>query len=260
MERHSIASLFLGGVGYFNSREEFEELTGQQPKPFDPSGPPKFWRHHGTIGPLDYETLKDGKYVPASTDNAGEVNLPGRYTYPRFEAAPTEAYILNQNSKLRRLDPMFLCLPGDAAQLSRELSAAGIVNETMEATFYRGFKINYPADEPRRKIYVRVDGNNLGAGLLWEVRNRHVGQTGEWEMGDFGPIFNPATPITSNTLPAVPVPYRALKDGERLVSVFGGWAVETGEPDPGGESVDLSGVLENQERIISMLLEPGERE
>ncbi len=257
IQRKPLASLIQGGVEYFNDREAYEEVTGHQPPQFKVGEPPQFWRASST-GPLNFQTIEDGKHVDASTENAGEVNLPGRYVYERFVAAPTEAYIVDREEK-KRLDPMFLCLPQEAAQLSRELSAAGIANSTMEAKFYRGFKIIYPPDEARRKLYIRIDGDNHGAGLLWEVRNRHVGQTGEWEMGDFGPIFNPAKPATRNNLPRVPVPYRALKDDERIVPAFGGWAVETGEPEPSNGTVDISGVLDNQERIISMLLELGER-
>lgn len=261
MERRALKTLIPKNVEFFNDREEFEQLTGEQPPPFDASLPPKHWRVNLTMtGPYAYDSIdrQTGKYFGTSVggDETKTVNLQGRYYYPDHNVKPTEA----QTENGHRVGAGQLCLESQAAALAEELSPIGATSGPHESKHMGNSRIIYPVDENRRYWFVIHSGRVLNCGLLWSARNRlGVGYPGRWVSSDPDPIFEAGMPVTKNDLPPVAVPYRDLVDDERLVrDSMGNLVVEVGEADEAGATADALARLEVKlDQLISIVLARG---
>jgi hypothetical protein len=266
MERRHITTLFLDGVEHFNDRTDFEDTTGEQPPPFDPSRPPKHWRSGavGTSPVYKYQSIDRGKgtYFDAQIE-AGMVsrlNLPGRYRYPDWNPKTTEA----QTESGHRLGGGQICLESQALRLMEELGALGQTAGPFESKHMGGSRIIYPADEKRRVWSIVFKGRVHNGGLLLSFRNRPgVGYPGEWVDSDPDPMFRAITPVTKNALPSIAIPYRPLRGDERFVrDLMGNLAVGIGEPDSdedgGGASLDALERIERKlDELMSLMLAKG---
>lgn len=212
------------------SRQTYQQATGKQAPPFDPSRPPKGWWDDAATG-APYLVAHGGGVMELSIpkDQARTVNLPGAYTYPAWtEPDPTTATTAGGGA----LNPVWLSEVNDAAALAAEINDQLGLGVSLELA--QGYV--YPAHETRRVWLVR----GMAAGLLLQARNKQsgVGAPGRWVLQDDGLSWHPETQATGNGRGWLPVPIRPLADNERLeLQALGGSVVvrtDKAEPAAGG--------------------------
>ena len=242
--QYPISTLFL--FPNYASRAAYQQATGHQAPPFDPSRPPQYWEdpsQAGKSGIATYsivdETAAGSGYVSVLNVNtawAASVNLPGVFNYPQYVSAPTDAMMWGPFGPVGQAPPDQVCLQSDAQAMANTIAAffpgqtPAVLEENNGAYHY------VYGNDPRRQWYIQIGKNNWLAQTLIESQNSHgIGYPGKWSL--VGGVLNwtPGNPVTEppSGTPALPLPIRALLPNEQIVhlpgSLFtpaGTWVVE----------------------------------
>jgi hypothetical protein len=238
--QYQISTLDLFPV--YAARAAFQQSTGQQAPPFDPSQPLKGWTDPSPNGQpysiFDSTAAATGyvSQITLTAAQATQLNLPGVYNYPAYVSAPTDATEVGPYGPLGPASPDQMCLQADAQAIANQIAplypgqAIAVVQENSGLFHYV-----YGLD-PRRQWYIQVGNQALNAQTLIEARNAHgVGAPGHWSVTSAGLIWiydQPVTVAPANAV-TIPVPIRPLLPNEQIVhlpgSLFnqaGSWVVE----------------------------------
>ena len=156
------------------------------------------------------------------------VNLPGKYSWAKWEPAPVIGHVLAPDGTQTPISKDFVSTRLQAEEMKRELDAVEII----ERSFAGPFKLVYDAREDRRLFHIRLRGTagKLGnwnaVGLLLKAKYRQgVGAPGAWTASATDPRWVPKkseAPGEYDARPEVPIPIRALLSNEKAKLGFGG--------------------------------------
>jgi hypothetical protein len=233
----------------YATRAAYQQATGQQAPPFDPSQPLKGWADPAPSGQpylvFDPTAVVTG-YVGQMTLTAAEaaqLNLPGVYNYPAYVSPPTDAVEVGPYGLLGPASPDQVCLQAGAQAIANQIAplypgqAVSVVQENTGLFHYV-----YGLD-PRRQWYIQIGNAGFNAQALIEAQNGHgTGAPGQWSLTSAGLNWVSNAPVTVApvTAVAIPVSIRPLLPNEQIVhlpgSLFnqaGSWVVErTDLPQP----------------------------
>jgi hypothetical protein len=245
--QYQISALYLFPV--YSTRAAYQQATGQQAPPFDPTRPVKQWLDPAPSG-QPYNVFNPNatntKYVSQlsmPTAQAGTVNLPGVYIYPPYVPAPTDAMEYGPSGPLGVVSPDQICLASDAQEILNEIQSLYpnqklSVQQQNTGVFYYVF-----GSDPRRAWYImpatgwQANGICLNAQQLIEAKYANgVGAPGHWTLVGPNPrwVYDPPVvePPPTAAIP-VAVPIRALLPNEQIVNLPGSlfnpggtWVVE----------------------------------
>lgn len=226
----------------YATRAAYQQATGQQAPPFDPSQPLKGWSDPAPSGQpylvFDSTAAATG-YVSQMTltaEQASQLNLPGVYNYPVYVSPPTDAVEAGPYGPVGPASPDAVCLQTEAQAIANQIAPL-FPGQTVSVLQQNSGLFHYVyGSDPRRLWYVQVGNAAFVAQTLIEARNGHgAGAPGHWTLTSAGLnwIYDP--PVTAAPAGAVtiPVPIRALLPNEQIVhlpgSLFnqaGSWVVE----------------------------------
>jgi len=233
----------------YATRAAYQQATGQQPPPFDPSQPPKGWADPAPNGQpylvFDPTAAVTG-YVSQLTltpAQAAELNLPGTYNYQAYVSPPTDAVEVGPFGPIGQVSPDQVCLQSDAQAIANQIAplypgqTISVVQEN-NGVFHYVYGL-----DPRRQWYIQIGNVAVLAQDLVEAQNVHgLGAPGHWALQSAELTWVQDTPVTVAPANAVtvPVPIRPLLPNEQIVhlpgSLFnqaGTWVVErTDMPQP----------------------------
>jgi len=239
----------------YASRAAYQQATGQQAPPFDPSQPLKGWADPAPSGQpylvFDSTATATG-YVSQMTlppAQAAQLNLPGVYNYPAYVSPPTDAVEYGPSGPIGPASPDQVCLQADAQAIANQIAPlypGQIVSVVQENTgvYYYVYGV-----DPRRQWYIQVGNQGFNAQALIEAQNGHgIGAPGYWSVTSAGLnwIYDPPVTVAPANAVTTPVPIRALLPNEQIVhlpgSLFnqaGSWVVErTDLPQPSQPETD----------------------
>lgn len=256
------------------TREQWEQLLGGQPPPFDPAQAVKSWALEIPDGKtesdsFDYDTVIEGEYVQHSLSwgQVASLNCPGPYRYPALPEGfePTSAVTVN--------GPVSVLYGAEnLSSLDQAHAIAGELGRPVEQYIPPGIAWGV---EPRRAY--TVAGRFVS--ILWRERHsRGIGAPGkwmyktedglkDWNVKVVGAGSTPqwhSLPQITQPLPGyrtIPPPCRRLMEGEEIRLVdkgFGGfkaWEVvtagETAAPVGGGGFTDADrAMLDMNNRLL----------
>jgi hypothetical protein len=255
--QYQISALDLFPV--YATRAAYQQASGQQAPPFDPSQPVKGWADPAPTGQpyfvFDPTAVATG-YVGTLNlpiAEAAVLNLPGPYNYPMPVTTPTDAMEWGPVSPIGPVDPSTVCMEADAQQVSNEIGPLYPDQPISLQLDGPGiYHIVYGVD-PRRQWYIKIGTGTgiayfLAASLINQKSASHgVGSPGHWVLQTIpgsrpSPTWVYDPPVTAAPANAVtlPAPIRALLPNEQIVhlpgSLFsqaGAWVVErTDLPQP----------------------------
>jgi hypothetical protein len=226
----------------YSTRAAYQQATGQQAPPFDPSHPLKGWADPAPSGQpylvFDATALVTG-YVGQMTLTAAEaaqLNLPGVYNYPAYVSPPTDAVEVGPYGPLGPASPDQVCLQADAQAIANQIAPlypGQVVSVVQENTGL--FHYVYGLD-PRRQWYIQIGNAGFNAQALIEAQNGHgTGAPGQWSLTSAGLnwVSDPPVTVAPANAVSIPVPIRPLLPNEQIVnlpgSLFsqaGSWVVE----------------------------------
>lgn len=224
----------------YGNRAAYLQATGRQPPPFDPSQPIKGWADTAGGTYLYFDNgAASANYVGQMTLTAAQaasINLPGAYTYPAYNAGPTDAVAVGPYGPIGNVQPNRVCAQADAQAIANEVAALFHGQTPAVAQENNGvYHIAYMLD-PRREWYVQFGNQAFLAEQLIEQKTAHgIGSPGHWTLASSVPVWIYDAPVIVAPPDAatVPVPIRALLPNERIVhlpgSLFsqqGTWVVE----------------------------------
>jgi|HubBroStandDraft_1064217.scaffolds.fasta_scaffold00983_10 hypothetical protein len=251
--QYQISTLDLFPV--YTTRAAYQQATGQQAPPFDPTQPLKGWTDPAPTGQpyLVFDsTAVASSYVSQialTPAQAAQLNLPGVYNYPAYVSPPTDAVEVGPYGPLGPASPDQVCLQADAQAVANQIAPlypGQTISVVQENTGI--FHYVYGLD-PRRQWYIQIGNAGMVAQALIEAQNDHGdGAPGHWVFasGGLNWIYDePVTVAPANAL-TIPVPIRALLPNEQIVhlpgSLFnqsGSWVVErTDLPQPAQPETD----------------------
>jgi len=245
--QYQISTLALFPV--YASRAAYQQATGQQAPPFDPSQPLKGWADPAPNGQpylaFDSTAVATGyvRQMTLSTAQAAQLNLPGAYNYAPYVSPPTDAVEVGPYGPIGPASPDQICLQADAQAIANQIAplyqgqAVSVVQENGGLFHYV-----YGLD-PRRDWYIQVGNQAFNAQALIAALNGHgAGAPGHWGMasGGLNWISDPPVTVAPANAVTIPVPIRPLLPNEQIVhlpgSLFnqtGSWVVErTDVPQP----------------------------
>jgi hypothetical protein len=259
--QYQISALNLFPV--YATRAAYQQSSGQQPPPFDPTQPLKGWADPAPTGQpylvFDSTAAATGylSQLTVAPAEASRLNLPGTYNYPAYVSAPTDATEVGPLGMVGPASPDMICLQSDAQAIAAAVAPLFPgqtlnVFETMkqgQAMYY----YSYPSDEARRAwaFQITLNGSTTTsfAQQLIEAQNVHgVGAPGHWTLGANGLnwVYDPPVTAAPPNAITLPTPIRALLPNEQIVHLAGSlfnpagtWIVErTDLPQPAPESSD----------------------
>lgn len=219
------------------TRALFYQEFGQQAPPFDPKFPIKRWADTTmTEAKKRFPIIAaDGAYseVELSKADAGFLNLPGLYSFPKYVIAPTPAVMIGPMGFAGGVPPISLSTKAQADKLAADLNTAvsdarmAPMNfEPYEQALF-GFSINWNG-ETRRQFALRFmlpDGANAAqtVGILLNQRNAGgEGSPGKWFINAMGGMVWQTTQVETGELDTRPesiIPIRALLGNEKITPV-----------------------------------------
>lgn len=245
--QYQISTLDLFPV--YATRAAYQQATGQQAPPFDPTQPLKGWADPAPAGQpylvFDSTAVATGyiRQMSLTPAQAAQLNLPGVYNYPAYVPPPTDAQEVGPYGPIGTVSSGQVCMQADAQEIANEIGplfpgqAISVVQEN-NGIFHYVYGL-----DPRRQWYIQIGNNAYLAQTLIESQNSHgVGAPGHWALPSTGLNWIYDQPVT--TAPAnsvtIPVPIRPLLPNEQIVnlpgSLFnqsGSWVVErTDLPQP----------------------------
>ena len=241
--QYQISTLDLFPV--YATRDAYQQATGRQAPPFDPSQPLKGWVDPSPSGQpymiFDSTAAATGylRQMGLTAAQAGQLNLAGVYNYPAYAAAPTDAVEVGPYGPIGPASADQLCLQADAQTLASQLAPLYPGQTTSVVQENNGLFHYVYAIDPRRQWYIQIGSQTFEAQALIEAKNTHgAGAPGHWTLttGRLNWVYDP--PVTAAPINAVtiPVPIRALLPNEQIVhlagSLFnqaGSWVVERGD-------------------------------
>jgi len=203
-------------------RAQYASVFGEQAPPFDPARPAKAWRDVsvpcvvGTSTSYTVFNSTTAKFEPLSIPScdAGRVNLPGKYEYPKRVVAEAKAWVVSAAGvRISTVDATLLSTREEAEAVRKEIGDPTLTIEDGSLTGY--FSTYYDPTETRRQWL-------LGNGYVgWMLRNK-VGP-GKWERQAAGNwAFIPDPVDTGEKAKLLPVPVRSLTASESLeVGIMG---------------------------------------
>lgn len=226
----------------YATRAAYQQATGNQAPPFDPSQPLKGWADPAPTGQsyfvFDSTAVATGyvSRVTLTPAQAARVNLPGVYNYSAYVSPPTDASEAGPCGPVGPASPDQVCLQADAQTVANQIAplypgqAISVVQANTGVFHYV-----YGMD-PRRQWYIQVGNQGFNAQTLIAARNSHgIGAPGHWSLTSAGLNWIYDTPVTAAPAGAAtaPTPIRALLPNELIVhlpgSLFnqaGTWVVE----------------------------------
>ncbi len=219
------------------TRALFYQEFGQQAPPFDPKFPIKRW--------ADTTMTEDKKRFPIiaadgalsevelSKSDAGFLNLPGLYSFPKYVMAPTPAVMIGPMGFAGGVPPISLSTKSQADKMAADLNAA-VADARMAPMNFEpyeqalfGFSINWNG-ETRRQWALRFmlpDGQTAAqtVGIILNQRNAAgEGAPGKWTINTSGGMVWNTTQVETGELDTRPesiIPIRALLGNERVTPV-----------------------------------------
>lgn len=199
------------------------------------------------------------KEAVISIGEAMSVNLPGKYSWPKWEPELVQGYVSAPDGSRTAINPSFVSTIDQAEVIMRELEGV----EVLERTFAGPFKIIYDMREERRLYSVKLRGtaNREGTwnsvGLLLKKRYRDgVGAPGEWTATATEPRWIPKkseVPDEYDPRPEVPIPIRALLSNETARLGFASVITIFKDAVSGGP-VDVDDVLSRVDKTTQQIL------
>lgn len=249
------------------TRASYLELHGEQAPAWSRERRIKRWFDtsvlEGLAGAASAKTVVYDVFDPATgtivplemtADEASKPNLPGVFSYPKHQVAPTQAVVRNTvTGEEWPLNPALICEHFEAEALARELGLpAGSVGETVFGGPYFRYRWN---GETRRLWVVNWRDVSLQAALLIAQRNAHgVGAPGQWDLSGTEPVWKPEAPGDTgeqDPRPEIPFPVRRLLPGEKFRQAFGGvWMVVRSDLTPPSQDELLHRIDSGVSRLL----------
>lgn len=245
--QYQISTLYLFPV--YATRAAYQQATGQQAPPFDPTQPLKGWADPAPTGQpylaFDSTAAATGyvSQMNLTPMQAAQMNLPGTYNYPAYVSPPTDAVEAGSYGTIGPASPDQVCMQADAQSIANQIAPLYPGQPISVVQGNNGiFHYVYGLD-PRRAWYIQIGNASFNAQTLIEAQNAHgVGALGHWALtsADLNWIYDaPVTVAPANAI-TIPVPIRTLLPNELIVhlpgSLFnqaGTWVVErTDLPQP----------------------------
>jgi hypothetical protein len=251
--QYQISTLDLFPV--YASRAAYQQATGNQAPPFDPSRAPQYWEDPSQPGKSGIVTYLIVDTTNAATGYLGQltitaasaasVNLPGVYTYPPYVSAPTDAIEVGPFGTVGTASPDAVCLQPDAQAVANAIAKLfpGLT-PTVAQENNRVYHYTYGVDQ-RRVWYILVGTQSFLAQSLIEAQYSHgIGYPGSFQLQNGGVVWVAGTPVTQPpaSQQAVAVPIRQLLPNETIAHVPGSnplfdqagtWVVERSDmPQP----------------------------
>lgn len=234
-------------------RASYKAAFGIDPPTYDGTKPTKGW--FDTSGSSGYKAFvnRGGAVTYEAVDMKGmrpdEVNIFGLHSYPAYVVAPTQA---TYGIGGMPVNPAYLLDEKTANELAWALDA----KDQVSISDGQGgpYQIVYPADEARRFCMIKVKGQLLVAGLLYQERHAAgFDAPGRWDLTGAEPnwISEIVTSLAPPN-PPIPVPQRPLANNEAIsVTPFGfsiykkgaGSVLEPGNTSGGGFTADDRAIL-----------------
>lgn len=229
----------------YTDQADYLAATGNAPRPFDKTKPPKHWEDNTLVGIapdalVQYDRLpRPGEALvirsfTLSAGDASHVNIEGVTHYPAYVIQPTSAMIFMPGQEPQGINPIYLSTLPDANRIKNEIGGESVV---IDNTWGGGVDIEYGNEQ--RRVFVIIRGSaRLNAGLLIANQYAHgIGSPGHWDKSLVEPAW--ITEIqqpgdTSNMLPEVDEPINSLPAGSILVraGVFQTLMIRTAEEQP----------------------------
>jgi hypothetical protein len=213
-----------------HNRHTYYEATHQQAPPWDRSKQIKRWAMELpedldeakvlTFTVWDYRTGTFRPYA-LSVNDARQINLPGKYLYPKYAVRPTPAVMVGAGTE-NPIRPGTLSTSDDAQFMLEEINSGG--NARQQTEFSEGpFTVDWRGEERRIWLLDFVGHSHpYNVGLLLKSRhNQGLWAPGKWTLLDEqggGPHwmsycqdYGPQDPR-----PEIPMPCRQLFRVERI--------------------------------------------
>lgn len=244
------------------TRATYRTMFGEQAPPWDRAQRIKRWFDSSVAGYspdalVTYATVAkgpDGKpgLIPfvLSAREAGSVNLPGRYDYPKYTLPPSKAFVNvydNSGNVIGRniIPPEELATWEEAEELRADLAGVNIAAVDVTENQYGGpYAVIYPPDESRRMLTVVLASGAAHSvqRLLCQRNALGVGSPGRWEPILSSDSIQWISEIPQETgefdpRPEVPIPCRDLEPGEEFVLGFAGLIAIRRTDTPGGQAL-----------------------
>jgi len=237
----------------YASRATYQQATGQQAPPFDPSKPIKGWADPAPASdPITYTVFDPGAppnvavgtgggygvpttLPPMHASQASRLNLPGVYVYPAYVSPPTDAQQVGPYGPVGNLSPALVCMQADAQEIANEIAPlypGQTLNVLQQNT---GVFHNVYGLDPRRAWVITIGAGSaapaFNAQTLIEAKNAYgVGAPGLWKLVSNQPTWTAVTPVTAPPAGAITLcaPIRSLLPNEQLVHLPGSLFTELG--------------------------------
>jgi hypothetical protein len=245
--QYQISTLDLFPV--YATRAAYQQATGQQALPFDPSQPLKGWADPAPNGQrylvFDSTAAATGyvRQITLTPAQAAQLNLPGIYNYPAYVAPPTDAVEAGPSGPIGPASPDQICLQADAQAIANQIAPL-YPGQTITVVQENSGLFHYVYGlDPRRQWYIQVGNQAFNAQALIEAQNGHgAGAPGHWALTSPGLnwVSDPPVTVAPANAVTIPVPIRPLLPNEQIVhlpgSLFnqaGSWVVQrTDLPQP----------------------------
>ena len=245
--QYQISTLDLFPV--YATRAAYQQATGQQAPPFDPSRPLKGWADPAPNGQrylvFDSTAAATGyvRQITLTPAQAAQLNLPGIYNYPAYVAPPTDAVEAGPSGPIGPASPDQICLQADAQAIANQIAPL-YPGQTITVVQENSGLFHYVYGlDPRRQWYIQVGNQAFNAQALIEAQNGHgAGAPGHWALTSPGLnwVSDPPVTVAPANAVTIPVPIRPLLPNEQIVhlpgSLFnqaGSWVVQrTDLPQP----------------------------
>lgn len=228
------------------TRATYLTKYGEQAPPYDPKKRIKRWFDSSVEGDgeVSYDTflVQAGRAIPTkvvlSKEDARTVNLPGLFSYLKYNLAPSRAWVpvydptgttvLTRNA----YPPEELATYAEAEALKLEFAAAGFPGMEVEHNQMAGpFAVMYEPEEIRRVLILRF-GDGTGGAVsvqrsLITKSKAGVGAPGRWVKLPFVSFPVWVSEISTDVgetdqRPEIQIPMRVLKQDEEFVPAFAG--------------------------------------
>lgn len=222
-----------------HTRATFKETFGEEAPPYNPARRIQRWfdstamevnRRDAADEPITYVVHDHGeasgvRSITMTRAEAAAPNLPGVMVYPKYQPAPSKAWI-NGPDTSAPFPVQYLCERDQANEIAREV---GATTESVRQLLPGGPYSVLWAGETRRPWAFDLNGDVFYAETLRLMKfAAGVGAPGKWEHTASGPVWVPAFVDSGqhDLRPEIPIPIRPLQWNEKLERGLGGvWRV-----------------------------------
>jgi len=194
-----------------------------------------------------------------SIGEAISVNLPGKYSWPKWDPAPVMGHVLAPDGSQTAISRWFVSTRAQAETLRVEFDAVRIAENSLAGPF----RMIYDRSEDRRIWNIKLRGtankegdwNSVGLHLRQKFR-QGVGAPGEWTATATAPRWVPKksdTPDEFDARPEIPIPIRALLPNETAKLGLSGVIMIMKDAASGGV-VDQDAVLARVDKTTQQIL------